>query len=127
MEERYDKWYFDAKGKGKGYYLSTYTPDIEECKFLLLKVIEQSVRDYLALEGVDIPHARTYWESARDFIFDDHTYIVWGQEEWSLEDILDILDLDIKWFRERTKKRYKAIYGKRKGIRFRKRVKKQRA
>jgi hypothetical protein len=116
-EERYDRWYTD--NKGKSFYLENYLPDPEECKFLLMKVVEQSVRDYLSLEGVDIPHAKLYWESARDFIFDDHTYIVWGQEEYSLEDILDILDLDISWFRQKTKKRYRHLHGKRKGIKFR--------
>lgn len=115
-EERYNRWYQD--NKGNPYYLPAYTPNIEESRLLLLKVIEQAVRDYLSLEGVDIPHARVYWESARDFLLDDDTYIIWGNEEFNLEDILDILDLDINWFRERTKKRYKEIYGKRKGLKF---------
>ena len=86
--------------------LSDYLPDIEECRFLFLKTIEQAVRDYVSLEDTDSPNSSILWEQARDFIFDDEYTVDWGDKEMSITDILDILDIDINWFRMRTSKRY---------------------
>lgn len=101
---RYERWY---KLSGSiQFYLSAYTPNDQECRFLLLKVVEQAINDYVSLEGSEIPYADLLWETARDFIFDDKYWIYWGDMELSLEDILDILEVNINWVRETATHRY---------------------
>lgn len=76
-----------------------------------MKVVEQAVKDYTLIKS---PHySDKYrsrhiknWESARDFIFDDNYLIDWGDQQMNLEDILDIMDIDIDWFRKKTRIKY---------------------
>lgn len=79
-------------------------PHIDECRYLILKVVEQSVRDYLALEDSRAPIEKYYFEIARDFIFNDDYVIHWGKSTKSCTDLLDILDIDIDWFRDRVRR-----------------------
>ncbi len=102
---RYERSY--KLGSSIEFYLSSYTPNDQEARFLLLKVVEQAMNDYVNLEGSEIPYADLLWESARDFIYDDSYWIYWGDMELSLEDILDILEIDIQWVRETTEKKYR--------------------
>lgn len=90
------------------FYLSDYCPNIEESRFLLMKVIEQAVRDYCALSEATLPAEIVLWKTSRDFIFNDNYTIEWGDKDMSFEDILDVLDLDVHWFREQTQKKFEA-------------------
>jgi hypothetical protein len=107
--ERYNRTYTHGTAT---FELSYYVPNIEECRFLILKVVEQSVRDYLSLFGSNLPNDIAIWETAVGFIFDSEYKIVWGNMELSLEDYLGIVDIDVDWFRERISERFKERHGK---------------
>jgi len=79
-------------------------PHIDECRHLVLKIVEQAVRDFLSLSRSSAPIERKYYESACYFLFDDNYRIDYGGVDKSLRDLLDILDYDIEWFRERVVK-----------------------
>lgn len=77
-------------------------PHIDECRYLILRMIEQSVRDYLSLEHSSAPTEKIYYESACDFIFNDKYILDYGGEERSIKDFLFILGIDLVWFREKV-------------------------
>jgi hypothetical protein len=87
------------------FFLEDYTPDDEECKFLLLKVIEQAVRDFISFADSTEPELVEICLEARSFLFDDDYYIDWGEQELNLATIMDILDIDIEWFRSKTRQK----------------------
>lgn len=102
MENRYNRYYKYGDVK---FYLADFKPTPERCRFLMLKVLEQAVREYCALRDSDIPSEQATWELARDFLFDNSYRFMWGDRELSLETFLDHLDLDIEWVRKQTCKR----------------------
>ncbi len=73
----------------------------DEVRFLLLKIVEQAVRDYMTLEKAASLYEQESYQTAGQFLFEDNYIIDYGGVERSLRDILDILDLDIDWFRQR--------------------------
>jgi len=83
---------------------SKQLPHIDECRHLILKIVEQAVRDFLSLSSSSAPIERKYYETACDFLFDDNYRIDYGGVDKSLRDLLDILDYDVEWFRERIVK-----------------------
>lgn len=80
-------------------------PCLDECRLLILKIIEQSIRDYLSLGQSSIPIEQYYYETACGFLFDDDYYIDYGGIDRNLTDLLDILDIDIQWLREKVVKK----------------------
>lgn len=102
MNDRYDKDYTYGDVK---FHLSDFAPDIEECRILMMKVLEQAIRDYISLSNSELPNDRETWESARDFLYDEEYRFKWGDLELSTEEFLDILDLDISWVRDQTTKK----------------------
>lgn len=108
QSDRYDKWH----NYGEVYfYLSDYEIDHEQSRYLLLKVIEQAIRDYVALSGSEVSSEQQAWETAKSFLFDDTHRIEWGNINLNLEEILDILNLDLNWVREEVTKKYKEKHG----------------
>jgi hypothetical protein len=99
---RYETWHQAGNVK---FFLSDYIPDPEECKFLLLKVVEQSVRDFVSLADSIEPELRETCKEARDFIFDDEYYIDWGDKQLNLPMILELLEIDTEWFRDKARKK----------------------
>ena len=99
---RYDTWHQSGDVK---FFLTNYFPDIEECKFLLLKVVEQSVRDYVSLADSIEPDLQEVCKEARDFIFNDEYYIDWGEKQLNLPMILELLEIDTEWFRGKARKK----------------------
>ena len=79
-------------------------PQIDECRYLILKIIDQAVRDYLSLENSSAPIDQFYYDSACQFLFDDTYAIDYGGVDKTLKDLLDILDINSQWFRERVVK-----------------------
>lgn len=84
--------------------LSLIAPEIDESKYIILKVFEQAIRDYFSLENAKTPIERRYYETAVDFIFDDCYRVWWGDTEKSPQDLLDVIDLDIEWVRTKALK-----------------------
>jgi recombination protein RecA len=105
-DERYDKWH--AYGDVK-FHLSDFLPEQEQCRFLMLKVLEQAVRDYISMYNSSTQSEREAWEEARDFIFDDEYRFMWGNMELSTEEFLDILDIDIEYDPTATQDKAKAL------------------
>ena len=104
MDDRYNRQH--AYGEVK-FYLSFYTPDEEQCRMLMLKLLEQSVRDYCSLEGSQLANEQLIWEEAKAFLFDNDYHFYWGEYDFTLESFLDILDLNVDWVREQTQKKFK--------------------
>lgn len=95
--------------------LDFYTPNIEEYRFLILKVVEQAVRDYLLLSSSELPSDIYLWKTAESFIFDSEHMIMWGDLELTLEDLLNVIDIDVDWFREKVTKRFQQKHGENNG------------
>lgn len=88
------------------FHLSNFEIPPDQSRFLLLKIVEQAVRDYTT-EGIDTSADKEIWESARDLIYNDEYYFDWGDWVINLEEALDLLNIDISWFRSQTTKKYK--------------------
>ncbi len=75
----------------------------DETKILLLKTIEQSIRDYNNLRKSVIPIEQQYFATAECFLFEKDYEIHWGDIDITLEDILNYLHIESEWF-------YKKLY-----------------
>ena len=51
-------------------------PELDECRYLILKIIEQAVRDYISLEDSSAPIDQYFYNTAYRFLFDDRYKIV---------------------------------------------------
>jgi hypothetical protein len=102
--ERYNREYSHGSVT---FFLSDYTPNIEECRFLILKIVEQATRDYISLFGSNVSSEKALWETAHGFIFDDEYRIMWGNTEMGTEDLVGIVDVDVHYLRERVRKQFK--------------------
>lgn len=77
-------------------------PEVDECRYLIQKIIEQAVRDFIALEKSTSATEHYSYETACGFLFDDNYRVNWGGEEKSFQDLLDFIDLDAAWVRKKT-------------------------
>lgn len=102
MKNRYNRSY---TYENVTFSLDYYTPTLEQCKYLMLKVIEYAVRDYCSLESADLPSEKEAYQLASNFLFDDNYRFMWGDWELSFEDMLDILDLNLDWTRKQIRRR----------------------
>ena len=115
LEGRYNRYH---SHNTVTFYLDDFIPDIEECRILMLKVIEQAVRDYQLLGESQFINDKVAFETAKAFIFEDDYYFKWGEMELSTKDFLDILDLDIEWLRDQVNKQQRKVNnGRQKEIR----------
>ena len=106
LKDRYDKTY---DYKGIKFYLSDYIPDPEECKIIILKIIEQASRDYLSLHKGKTASLQHTWETARDFIFKDKHLINWGGRIITPAELMELVDIDIDWLRRKMRERFAKI------------------
>jgi len=98
-------WHTHNKVK---FYLTNDTPNIEECRFIVLKVIEQAVRDYIGLfNQQDTETKKEFWETARDFIYDESYVFFWGDNEITSSEFLEYVNLDIDYLRRKTTEQFK--------------------
>ena len=102
MTNRYDREY---QYGSVTFFLGDFHPTTEQCRFLMLKVLEQAVREYCTLANSDLPSEQTAWQLAHDFLFDPSYKFMWGDTEVSLEEFLDLVDLDVEWVREQTRRK----------------------
>jgi hypothetical protein len=106
LKDRYDKEY---EYKGVQFYLSDCIPNEEECRIIILKIIEQASRDYLSLYKGKTAALRHNWETARDFIFKDKYLINWGGVIMSPAQLMELVEIDIDWLRRKTNERFSRI------------------
>lgn len=108
VDDRYNKLYKDGKTE---FFLSDYQLAEDEARFVILKVLEQSVRDYCTLYNAESQREKDDWESAKGFLFDDDYTVDWGEWEITPEELLDLVDLDINWVREQAQKKFEEKNG----------------
>ncbi len=77
-------------------------PELDECHYLIQKMIEQAVRDFISLEKSTVLAEQFDYQTACGFLFDDSYRVQWGEEEKSLQDLLDCINLDIEWMRKKA-------------------------
>lgn len=112
LEDRYDKFY---TYKEVEFYLSSYLPNEEECRIIILKIVEQASRDYLSLHDAKSVTLQYTWETARDFIFKKTHLIGWGNRKISPAYLLSLIDMDIEWLRRKIKQKFEQIESKTNG------------
>ena len=97
-------------------------PEIDECRYLIKKVLEQAVRDFIAFEHSKVASEIYDYQTAACFLFDDSYTISWGDGEMSLQDLLDWVDIEVEWVRKKVfeaKKRKQKRFSLKKTIRQR--------
>jgi len=72
----------------------------DEAKRVLLRVIEQAVRDFINYQNPTTIWEQEYFTTAKGFLFDDDYRVSWGDWECSLQDLLDIFDIEASWLRK---------------------------
>ncbi len=82
--------------------LEDYTPNVEECRYVIFRTIEQAVKDYMNLEDAKSDEEKFNYESAKEFIFDDDYFMQWGDVEIRSTDLMDIVDMDPEWLRDKV-------------------------
>lgn len=92
--------------KGNNLLLDRTTPHVDECKRLIAEMIKQAVRDFINFEDTCSATELEIRNEATDFLFDDNYWVKWGGHERTLRDFLDILDIDLVWFRETVLKKH---------------------
>lgn len=102
MNDRYDKWY---KDKNIDIYLSDYVLEEDDARFIILKVLDQSIRDYITLYNAVSQKEKEDWETANLFLFENDYTIDWGEWEITPTELLDLVDVNIEWVRDQTKKK----------------------
>lgn len=110
-KSRYNRWH--NYGEVFFYLADFHTHPVypEQARYLLLKVIEQSIRDYIALVHSTVPSEQQLWETARGFLFDDDYIITWGTIEINLDEALMMLDLDVSWVRREVHRKFREHHG----------------
>jgi hypothetical protein len=106
IKDRYNKTH---EYKGIKFDLSDYTPDEEECRIIILKIIEQASRDYLALYQSKTTALQHNWETAKDFIFRENYPVNWGGRIITSAQLLELVDIDIDWLRRKMRERFAKI------------------
>jgi hypothetical protein len=104
VSDRYNKTYTH---NGVEFYLSDYILNPEECRYIILKVLDQAIRDYCSLHSSELPNEKFAFATANAFLFDDEYRIGWGEKEFSTEEFLMFVDLDLEWVREQAKRKFK--------------------
>jgi hypothetical protein len=82
-------------------YLVRTLPEEDECRKIILEVIKQAVRDYQNLANTKDTKEKEIFEETIDFLFDDEYYFFWGDKEIKLKDLLEIIGIDLIYFREK--------------------------
>ena len=80
-------------------------PAEDDCRYLLLKVVEQAVRDFINLRSDNLSLSeQTAKDTASGLLFSDSYEIDWGGISLNLERILALWDLEVDWFRDRVRR-----------------------
>lgn len=80
-------------------------PNQEQVHYLILKIIEQAVKDYEFYKDKTKEEDIFIYETARDFIFDDAYLVQWGDEELSPAQLCDIVEIEIAYLRKQVASR----------------------
>lgn len=103
-DNRYDRWYEEGQAQ---YYLENLELSSKEARFLVAKILEQAIKDYIAYHKSEDEQEKEAWATAQGFIFDPEYLVSWGDIELSPGNLLDMIDIDIDWVREQTRRKFK--------------------
>lgn len=90
--------------------LTDYTPNEEECKYVIFRVIYQAVADYMNLSDPKTEEEIFNWESARDFLFNEEYFLLWGTQEVKSVDLMDLVDIDPEWLRDKVNQKAHPVF-----------------
>lgn len=88
-----------------------YTPNDEECRFVIFKTIYQAIADYMNLTDSKSEEDQFSYETAKDFLFDDDYWVQWGDIEIKSTDLMAIADLDPDWVRSKVLEKAHPVIG----------------
>jgi len=98
-----EEFYISTDNKtNKKLTLTRTTPFIDECKSLIAKMVKQTVKDYCNLYDSKRVLDFDIFLEAQAFLFDDDYQTNWGGKERNLRDFLDIIGVEIEWFRKKV-------------------------
>lgn len=80
-------------------------PYIDECKILISNMVKQVFRDYCNFYNSRSIVGMEIFCEAQSFIYDPDYFVCWDNKERNLQDFLDILDIDIDWFRHKVEEK----------------------
>jgi len=73
----------------------------DDCYFIIFKIIEQAVHDFILLDKSANFKDRDDYYTACEFLFNNEYTIMYGDEEKKLEELLELIDIDINWFKNK--------------------------
>lgn len=76
-------------------------PNIQECKFIILQMIYQAIKDYEHFRYKTKQEEQLIFQTAQHFLFDDEYNINWGDHEVNLEALCSIIETDVNWLRNK--------------------------
>jgi hypothetical protein len=76
-------------------------PNIQECHYLILQVINQAIKDYEHYRNKTREDDKAIFESARAFLFDDDYCFDWGDHQVNLDYLCSLIDIEIGWLRNK--------------------------
>lgn len=77
-------------------------PEIDESRIILLKIIEQAIRDFLSLEYASAPIEKLYFRTAYGFIFEDKYEINYGGNVYTSLELIHAVNIDHHWLRRKV-------------------------
>jgi hypothetical protein len=93
------------KCKEKEIFVDPVLPTIEQAPMVVLKVIEQAIKDCVVMYGERRFDGNPTWLTAYDFIFDDEFLVEWGEILISPEEMMSLVGLNIEYMREMVRKK----------------------
>lgn len=79
-------------------------PHTDEARMIIVKIIEQSVRDYLGFQKSRVPIERFHFRTAYGFLFENVYIIDYGEVEVLATTLMQVINVDPTWLRERVLK-----------------------
>ena len=91
--------------KKKKIIVNRVTPDEQECRLIILHVINQATKDYENFRGKTTEEEIELFNSAAGFLFNDEYTVDWGEETVTVRKLCDHIGIDIDWLRNNIGKR----------------------
>jgi hypothetical protein len=85
------------------------TPNVQECHYLILQVINQAIKDYEHFRNKTREDDKAIFESANAFLFDNNYTFDWGDHEVNLEYLCSIINIEIEWLRNKIVEKLEVV------------------
>lgn len=74
-------------------------PDEQECKIIILRTINQAIKDYEFYKDKKGEEEEEIFWTAKGFLFEDSYMIFWGDYLVNLRVLCDYADINVDWVR----------------------------